>query len=62
MDLNAPHKLVFPFIFLNYITCSANTCGEDANKAISEKYQAVTGDNIEGKKGISEDGSDKSNG
>ena len=41
--------------------CSANGCEEDANKAIREIQQAVTCDNIEGGKVISEYGSDKSN-
>ena len=62
MALNAPHKLVVPLLFLSSAMCSANACEEDANKAISEKHQAVTGNSIEEGKGIGEYRSDKSNG
>ena len=42
--------------------CSAKDCEVDENKTSSKKHQEVTGNNIEGKGGISEYGSDKLNG
>ena len=59
MALNASQKLVVSLLFINSTTWSANAFEEDANKASSEKHQALTGNNIEGKRGISEYGSDK---
>ena len=54
-----PHNLVIPVLFINSSLCSSNAYEEYANKESIEKHQAVIGDNIEGGKGIYEDGSGK---